>query len=130
MCIRSKSARGFVLAAAVVAVIAPRARGGYGSEFTFELASGALGTGIAGTQQVGNRYSYPGPGSVHGFLWFGNSDSYIDLTPSGGFVTGISGNRQIGSAGAGQSHATLWSGTPDNYVDLNPGLAAGFSNTY
>src|SRR4051812_8864250 len=62
-----------VVAAAVAAALcgAPQARGGYGTEFTFDLNPTNLSgfgstnaSGISGSQQVGDGHKTTGPGNL------------------------------------------------------------------
>jgi len=64
---------------------------------------------------------------MHAFLWSGAAERYVDLNPSGCYVSeayGILGSQQVG-IGAGSftgdhGHALLWTGTAESVVDLHP----------
>jgi hypothetical protein len=66
----------------------------------------------------------------HAALWSGTAASFVDLHPTGAYISyvyGMNGAHQVGSASFAASHyfdhAALWSGTAASFADLNPANA-------
>jgi hypothetical protein len=84
----------------------------------------AQAVGVGGNEQVGAAMSEIE--GQHAMLWFGSSDSVVDLHPTG-FAGSIAyatdGTQQVGSGwilATGLNHAVLWYGTAASAIDLNP----------
>ncbi len=85
------------------------------------LASGAYSL-AADTQ--GGQVVFSGPFGHRAALWYGSTDSFVDLTPpnSEGGVAAVDSEAQAGgfTPQGGAVHAALWHGTADSVVDLHP----------
>ncbi len=87
--------------------------------------------GAAPAQQVGYITTSSGP--THAGYWSGTTGSFVDLDPSGtwlSYANATNGTQQGGSLnatpGSFERHAYLWSGTSASGIDLHP---AGFARS-
>lgn len=79
-------------------------------------------------EQVGTTFVLDQANQIRYFAstWNNSSASYVDLNPSGAFVsmgTGVYIGQQVGWAGVlnqNQIHAAIWYGSAASFVDVNP----------